>query len=192
MTTTNMRMLLMLSDGRSGLLRLADAERLQVPLLLHCFLHRNITKAILRGLATGRPAPKACSILQHISRSWLGHMAAWWVVRVLPPRGRSTSIIGRLLQGFEEGWTERCYPIQGSAIEANRCTGTTPECTAAVTLDDTLRPTRSELNGMRRRHTASRDLDDSVCKRARYGLIGNAVSVPVARWIGECLAAPCA
>mmetsp|Transcript_8743 Transcript_8743/g.26158 ORF Transcript_8743/g.26158 Transcript_8743/m.26158 type:complete len:819 (+) Transcript_8743:109-2565(+) len=92
MTTTNLRTLLMLSDGRAGFLRLADAER---------------------------------------------------------------------LQGFEGGWTEKCYPIQGSAIEANR------------------------------RHTASRDLDDSVCKRARYGLIGNAVSVPVARWIGERLAAPC-
>lgn len=24
------------------------------------------------------------------------------------------------LQGFEGGWTEKCYPIQGSAIEANR------------------------------------------------------------------------
>lgn len=30
MTTTNLRTLLMLSDGRAGFLRLADAERLQV------------------------------------------------------------------------------------------------------------------------------------------------------------------
>lgn len=65
------------------------------------------------------------------------------------------------MQGFEPGWTEACYPIQGSAIEANR------------------------------RHTASRDVDDGVCKRARYGLIGNAVSVPVAKWIGDRLFAPC-
>ena len=73
------------------------------------------------------------------------------------------------------------------------CTGTASECTAAVAvLDDTVHSMRFQLNGMRRRHTASRDLDDSVCKRARYGLIGNAVSVPVARWIGDCLAAPCA
>ena len=41
-----------------------------------------------------------------------------------------------LLQGFEEGWTEQCYPIQGSAIEANRCTGATSECTAAVAVLD--------------------------------------------------------
>lgn len=36
----------------------------------------------------------------------------------------------------------------------------------------------------RRPHTANNGADDAASKRARYALLGNAVSVCVARWIG--------
>ncbi len=41
-----------------------------------------------------------------------------------------------------------------------------------------------------RPHSANNGATDDVSKRARYALIGNAVSVPVAKWIGEQLMKP--
>jgi hypothetical protein len=91
MTTHNDKMLLLLRDGRQGLLRIEDAER---------------------------------------------------------------------LQGLPPGWTAPCYPVAKPGIGSHRVAG------------------------------RGRPSDEGDAHGHRWALLGNAVSAPVARWLGERLATP--
>lgn len=89
-TTSNDRMLLLLADGRTGMLRVEDGER---------------------------------------------------------------------LQGFPEGWTRACYPVTGEGISAHK-------------------------------RVPSKEMDLETHSSRRWQLLGNAVTVRVARWLGERLMHP--
>jgi site-specific DNA-cytosine methylase len=66
---------------------------------------------------------------------------------------------GERLQGLPEGWTRKCFPVTGEGV-----------------------------SGHRRMHAKEADIDAHTSRR--WQLIGNAVTVDVARWLGERLMNP--
>jgi len=109
-TTSNERILLLLADGRSGMLRIEDAER---------------------------------------------------------------------LQGLPEGYTAPCWPIRKPGITAHR----TINILTKKKNGDNPNPNPNNIGG------SASGGESSNSKR--WDLLGNAVTVPVARWLGERLANPC-
>jgi len=103
-TTSNERMLLLLADGASGMLRVEDAERLQVGAALfrrgarlpHCSVLQEMGKEgglVTRGAACAR---LAC------------------VLHTCPASTQLTP------QGLPEGHTRPCWPIQTPGVGAHR------------------------------------------------------------------------
>jgi site-specific DNA-cytosine methylase len=107
-TTSNERILLLLADGRSGMLRIEDAER---------------------------------------------------------------------LQGLPEGYTAPCWPIRKPGISAHR------------TINTLTKNNNSDNPNLNNNGGSASGGESSNSKR--WDLLGNAVTVPVARWLGERLANPC-
>jgi hypothetical protein len=118
-TTSNARICLLLSNGRYGLLRIEDAERLQA-----------------RGNGGGRAA---CTL------AGLRLVCCWQFVCHAP----ATTPTLCTTQGLPPGHTAPCFPISMPGIRQHRTSST------------------------------ARDSDADTAARARFALLGNAVTVQV-------------
>jgi hypothetical protein len=134
-TTSNDRMLLLLSSGQSGMLRIEDAERLQVELISGggCFMAMPAPSSLHR-LHEALPARAACRLLcklagrpRHQSTSH-GKLLSFESRSPAPQVGTgyndapSKSGCQFVVQGFPEGYTTPCWPIQQPGIGSHRNT----------------------------------------------------------------------
>eukprot|EP00798_Chlamydomonas_sp_ICE-L_P008364 gene8364-2607_t len=160
-TTNNDRMCLVLANGQMGLLRTEDAERLQ-------------------GMPIGHT--EACwpihqpGIHQHRAKGMpIGHTEVCWPIQ-------QPGIHQHRAKGMPIGHTEACWPIQQPGIHQHRAKG--------MPIGHTVACWPIQQPGIHQHRAKVKDADAGARERERFGLLGNAVTVQVSKWLGDRLMDP--